>query len=144
MDSTRLTTKQGLKPLPEAIVSNLDPDSGANEVSSDDKNQKYSDNLSNVRKNTMVSKRLSKSINFKPPKGIGMLAVTTVNSMKITKKVETMPAKWITGDVSKLDFDEGLVNEDESNKRLVRMFFIMAFVLLIIANILTIQYSLTR
>ena len=66
-----------------------------------------------------------------------------LNSLKITNKVETMPAKWITGDVSKLDFDEGLVNEDESNKRLVRMFFIMAFVLLIIANILTIQYSLT-
>ena len=134
-----MTTKQELKSIPEDIVAEIDNGSGANEVSSDDKNQKSSKNLPIVRRNT----KLAKSINCKPKKGIGMLAVTTVNSLKITKKVEIEAAKWITGDVSKLDFDEGLVNEDESNKRLVRMFFIMAFVLLIIANILTIQYSFT-
>ena len=135
-----MTTKQELKSIPEDIVAEIDNGSGANEVSSDDKNQKSSKNLPIVRRNT----KLAKSINCKPKKGIGMLAVTTVNSLKITKKVEIEAAKWITGDVSKLDFDEGLVNEDESNKRLIRMFFIMAFVLLIIAKILTIQYSLTR
>ena len=137
-----MTTNQELGSISEVILTQIDPGSGANEVPSDDKNQKYSDDISTVRK--MIPKRLPRSIKFKPQKGISMLAVTTVNSLKITKKVETMPAKWITGDVSKLDFDEGLVNEDESNKRLVRMFFIMAFVLLIIAKILTIQYSLTR
>ena len=135
-----MATKQELKSIPEDIVAEIDNGSGANEVSSDDKNQKSSKNLPIVRRNT----KLAKSINCKPKKGIGMLAVTTVNSLKITKKVEIEAAKWITGDVSKLDFDEGLVNEDESNKRLIRMFFIMAFVLLIIAKILTIQYSLTR
>ena len=135
-----MATKQELKSIPEDIVAEIDNGSGANEVSSDDKNQKFSKNLPIVRRNT----KLAKSINCKPKKGIGMLAVTTVNSLKITKKVEIEAAKWITGDVSKLDFDEGLVNEDESNKRLIRMFFIMAFVLLIIAKILTIQYSLTR
>ena len=73
-----------------------------------------------------------------------MLAVTTVNSLKITKKVEIEAAKWITGDVSRFDFNNELVDENESHKRLICMFFIIALILLTIANILTIQYSTLR
>ena len=61
--------------------------------------------------------------------------------MKNPKKFKTNSASWITGDISRFDFDDELVNENESHKRLIRMFFMIALILLIIANILTIQYS---
>ena len=45
------------------------------------------------------------------------------------------------GDVTKFDFNEELVDVDESNNRLIQFFLVTASFLLIATNILTIQYS---
>ena len=105
----------------------LDPGSSADKVPTDkakstkriQKNQKYSKNLDKVRKHNLKTMKNSK--NFRPHS-----------------------ANWITGDVSRFDFNDELVNENESHKRLIRMFFMIALILLIIANILIIPYSSLR
>ena len=43
---------------------------------------------------------------------------------------------WIGGDVSKFNFDDELVSEDESNKRLAQMFLVAGVLLMAIVNIL--------
>ena len=43
---------------------------------------------------------------------------------------------WIAGDISKFNFNEELVSEDESNKRLIQMFLGVGVLLMIIINIL--------
>ena len=105
----------------------LDPGSGTDKVLTDkakstkmiQKNQKHSKNLDIVRKNIL-------------------------KTMKKSKKFETNSASWITGDISRFDFNDELVNKSESHKQLIRMFFVIALILLIIANVLTIQYSTLR
>ena len=105
------------------------------------------ENLLSVRRNTLILQRHAKSNKNKSDfSGIGMLAMNSIKNMNFlqnNRKVETK-ANWITGDVTKFDFDEELVNEDESSKRLYRIFVTIAFLLLISATILTVQYSLLR
>ena len=43
---------------------------------------------------------------------------------------------WIAGDISKFNFNEELVSEDESNKRLIQMFLGVGVLLMVIVNIL--------
>ena len=43
---------------------------------------------------------------------------------------------WIGGNVSKFNFNEELVSEDESNKRLAQMFLVAGVLLMAIVNIL--------
>ena len=105
------------------------------------------ENLLSVRKNTLILQRQAKSNKKKSEfLGIGMLAMNSIKNMISSQnntKVETK-TNWITGDITKFDFDEELVNEDESSKRLYRIFVTIAFLLLISATILTVQYSLLR
>ena len=46
---------------------------------------------------------------------------------------------WIAGDVSKFNFNEELVSEDESNKRLTQMFLVLGVLLMVIVNVLIYQ-----
>ena len=104
------------------------------------KDQKYFEKSDIVRENIILPERHEKSLNCKSKQDKGM----TLNNLKIMKnsaKFETNSASWITGDVSRFDFNDELVDEDESQKRLICMFFIIALILLTIANILAIQYS---
>ena len=48
---------------------------------------------------------------------------------------------WIKGDVTELDWNEGLISEDESNQRLIIIFVGMASVLMIVTNVLLFKYS---
>ena len=77
-------------------------------------------------------------------KNLDIAKKTNLKTMKNSKNFRPHSANWITGDVSRFDFNDELVNENESHKRLISMFFMIASILLIIANILTIQYSSLR
>ena len=46
---------------------------------------------------------------------------------------------WIAGDVSKFNFNEELVSEDESNKRLTQMFLVLGVLFMVIVNVLIYQ-----
>ena len=61
--------------------------------------------------------------------------------METSENTTSKKLKWIMGDVTKFDFNEELVDVDESNNRLIQFFLVTASFLLIAANILTIQYS---
>ena len=105
------------------------------------------ENLLSVRKNTLILQRQAKSNKKKSDLfGIGMLAMNNIRNMNNSQNNVKVATKtnWITGDITKFDFDEELVNEDESSKRLYKMFVTIAFLLLISATILTVQYSLLR
>ena len=71
--------------------------------------------------------------------GINVLPIKT--GMETSENTTSKKLEWIMGDVTKFDFNEELVDVDESNNRLIQFFLVTASFLLIAANILTIQYS---
>ena len=58
--------------------------------------------------------------------------------------IEDRKLSWIKGDVTKFEFDDELVDVNESNKRLIIIFLVMSLILLIISTVLTIQYCFMR
>ena len=63
------------------------------------------------------------------------------NLLKIpnTSRGKMKKMDWIAGDVSKFNFNEELVSEDESNKRLTQMFLVLGVLLMVIVNVLIYQ-----
>ena len=92
--------------------------------------------------NPLIKNLISKKRSKKKPYGISALAIKP--EIVISEPSEDKKLNWIVGDVTKFNFDDELVDIDESNKRLIIIFLVTGFILLIISTVLTIQYYFIR